>query len=789
MLRLLLDTIPTRVFWKDRDSVYLGCNRLFALDAGCASPDEIVGKTDYDMPWKEQADIYQTDDRAVMSTGEPRLDEEPLTLADGRTVQLCVNKVPLKGENGNIIGVLGIYEDITDFKNAEEQLREREALYRTIFENSPFSVALINLSGQFVDINEKFARITGIPRDEAIGHTSVELGIMDRTTQIAVLDAIGRSGGSLDGFEIRARTRRGETKYTRVSTALVHLKGETLVLSILNDITERRSAEEALRKSEEKYRDLVQTANSIIFRWGRDGTVHFFNEFAQAFFGYTEEEILGRSVIGSIVPETETSGRDLQSMIEEIAAHPEYHGTNVNENMRKNGERVWIAWTNRPVFDENDEIREILSVGLDITPRIHDQQAMQESEARYRSIFNSNGGAFLLLETDGTIADANFRAAELYGYSIPELIGLPGRTLVDPGSQYLFEGAARMSVGEWFVRETLHIHRDGTRFNAEVHATKLRYGTNERLLEIIFDVTERNKIRNMMQLFTDVAYNMQVGLYICRLEDPNDDRTLRFTAANPAAVAIESGLTEERILGSYIDDVLPALRDYGIPQQLAEVVRTGVPLNISDLLYPEPGPVSRYFSFRAFRLPDDQVGVIVEDITDLIQAEEDKKLFYQETIKAATDGKLIIVETEDIDELVGPSIAEWDIRGLDQLTPTRLEAVSLAESKGLDKDRLKLLATCIGEATSNAVKHSGGGKASLHRLKDAVIFKIADRGPGIGAMAIPHVALERGYSTRGTLGMGYKMIIGAADRVYLATGPTGTTVAIELHLHNRGSNP
>ena len=282
MLQLLLDTIPTRVFWKDRDSFYLGCNSLFAADAGYSSPDDIVGKTDYDMPWKEQADIYRADDRTVMSTGEPKLGyEEPQTIADGRTVQLRTNKVPLRDEEGQIIGVMGIYEDITDHKNAEEQLRERESLYRTMFEHSPFSVALNNLSGEFVDVNERFVEIVGVPREEAIGHTPVELGIMDLATQTAVLEAIGRTGGRLDGYEILVRTRRGETKYALVSTALVNLKDEPLILSIINDITERRQAEEALRRSEEKYRELVQNANSIILRWGRDGTVHFFNEFAQ----------------------------------------------------------------------------------------------------------------------------------------------------------------------------------------------------------------------------------------------------------------------------------------------------------------------------------------------------------------------------------------------------------------------------------------------------------------------------------------------------------------------------
>ena len=788
MLQLLLDTIPTRVFWKDRDSLYLGCNRLFAADAGYSSMDEIIGKSDYEMPWKEQADIYQADDRTVMSTGEPKLSyEEPLTMADGRNVQLRTNKVPLRNEEGQIIGVMGIYEDITDRKNAEEQLRDRESLYRTIFEHSPFSVALNNLSGKFVDVNERFTKIMGVPREEAIGRTPFELGIMDLSTQAAVLEAIGRTGASLDSYEFLARTRTGETKCALVSTALVNLKDEPLILSIINDITERREAEEALRRSEEKYRELVQSANSIILRWGRDGAVHFFNEFAQTFFGYTEEEILGRNVVGTIVPETETSGRDLQAMIVEITAHPEYHGTNVNENMRKNGERVWIAWTNKPVFDEQGEIAELLSVGLDITPRIRDQQALQGSEARYRSIFNSNVDAFLLFDTDGSIVDANARAGELYGYTRNELIGLCGKDIVNSGLHQMFEDFKDMALGEWFQRESTDTRRDGTKFDVEIHGAKLHYGANDRLLAIIFDVTERNKARETMQLFTNVVQNMQVGLYIYRMEDPSDDHTLRLMTANPASIT-GWGLDEGNI-GKYIDEVFPYLREQGIPQRLSEVVRTGVPFDEADFVFSYMGSSHRHVSLRAFCLPDSQVGVLVENITNLIHAEEDKREFYRKTIEAATEGKLIICDPDEIEQMAVPSIATYEITRGEDLSMVRQVIAEIAKSEGMDDSRVFDLVLSSGEAATNAIKHAHGGKVSIHRHNGTLLIAVTDNGPGMQAINLPDVALKRGYTTAVSLGMGYKAMISIADHVYLATGPNGTTVAIEMELQTTAKSP
>ena len=127
MLQLVLDTIPARVFWKDRNSVLMGCNRLLALDAGLSSPDEIVGKSDFELGWKDEAEHYRSDDAMVMETGTPKLDyEEPQTKPDGQTRYLKTSKIPLYGREGQVVGVLGTYEDITDRKKAEEERRKLE---------------------------------------------------------------------------------------------------------------------------------------------------------------------------------------------------------------------------------------------------------------------------------------------------------------------------------------------------------------------------------------------------------------------------------------------------------------------------------------------------------------------------------------------------------------------------------------------------------------------------------------------------------------------------------------
>ncbi len=136
------------------------------------------------------------------------------------------------------------------------------------------------------------------------------------------------------------------------------------------EISERREIEQALRASEKNYRDLVDSVNSIILRWDARGRVNFMNPYGLFFFGYRPEEIYGRSVMGTIVPETEsTTRRNLAELMQAIQHDPDKFRTNENENMKKDGSRVWVYWNNRPIKDSKGRIAEILSVGTDITER------------------------------------------------------------------------------------------------------------------------------------------------------------------------------------------------------------------------------------------------------------------------------------------------------------------------------------------------------------------------------------------------------------------------------------
>jgi PAS domain S-box-containing protein len=138
LLQSIIEHAPIRVFWKDCDCRYLGCNSRFANDAGFSAPEDVIGKTDFEMGWRDQAELYRADDQAVMRSGRAKVDyEEPQTAPDGRTIWLLTSKVVLRDKDERVIGVLGIYTDITERKAAEAELhRHRHHLEEIVAERT-----------------------------------------------------------------------------------------------------------------------------------------------------------------------------------------------------------------------------------------------------------------------------------------------------------------------------------------------------------------------------------------------------------------------------------------------------------------------------------------------------------------------------------------------------------------------------------------------------------------------------------------------------------------------------
>jgi PAS domain S-box-containing protein len=286
----LMDNIPFFVFWKDRDSRYLGCNKMFAKAAGVENPEFIKGKTDYDLAWeKKEADFYRKIDSEVMEKGVSVLNiEESQLQSDGKRAVVLTSKVPLKDACGNIIGVLGIFTDITERKETEERLK----LFRDLIDQSSDALFIINAkTGAFLDVNDQACSSLGYTREEFLGMRvpDIEARLKDEEEWKEHLKAMEASGSMVfRGEHIR---KGGEVLPVEVNLRYVKVAENPYIIAVARDLSERMGMERMLRDSEKKYRTIFENTGTITAIVDESRDIIMANgEFAR-FFGVDPESL------------------------------------------------------------------------------------------------------------------------------------------------------------------------------------------------------------------------------------------------------------------------------------------------------------------------------------------------------------------------------------------------------------------------------------------------------------------------------------------------------------------
>jgi PAS domain S-box-containing protein len=263
----------------------------------------------------------------------------------------------------------------------------------------------------------------------------------------------------------------------------------------LKDITtELEHTQEMLHVSEDKYRQLVENVDCIILRLGKDGKITFFNEFAQKFFGYTERQILGKNIIGTIIPEKDSSGRNLAELIRDIKRQPELYTTYENENICKDGRRVWVTWANKAIHDEQRNITEILCVGHDTTERKHMENQLQLLAAAIR---NSND-AITVQDLEGNIISWNLGAKRIYGYNEAEAMKMNiSRIIPDHKQDEMMSLVEKVLKGENIkFFETQRLTKNNRILDISLTATLLKdeKGKPHAITTTERDITERRRL-------------------------------------------------------------------------------------------------------------------------------------------------------------------------------------------------------------------------------------------------------------------------------------------------------
>ncbi len=372
----VINAISVRVFWKDKNLVYLGCNAIFARDAGFTDPKDLVGKDDYQMGWRDQAERYRSDDRQVIESGRPKLlIEEPQTTPEGKTITLLTSKIPLCDSKGEIIGVIGTYMDITPRKQAEETLRKSENKYRTLIENLPQRVFSKDRNSVYVSCNENFARDVGIRPEEFKGKTDYDFFPRELAEKYRQDDKRVMETGKTENIEEKYVRKGQEMIVQTVKTPIKDGQGNISgVLGIFWDITDLKRAQEELRRTHEKLLEasrmagMAEVAADVLHNVGN--VLNSINVSATLITG---------KVSNSEVANLEKVARIINEHIDEI-------GTFLTEHPQGKHIPVYLTEVSKCLQAEQTDIISKLQVLTDNVQHIKDVISMQQAYAKISGV-------------------------------------------------------------------------------------------------------------------------------------------------------------------------------------------------------------------------------------------------------------------------------------------------------------------------------------------------------------------------------------------------------------------
>ncbi len=361
LLLSILDTIPVRVFWKDQNLNYLGCNKPFAKDSGLNDPKELVGKNDFQMGWHDQAELYRADDMAVIKSGSPKIGyEEPQTTPNGYIIWLRTSKIPLRSADGKIQGVLGTYEDITESKRAKDELLDIYTYNKALLLAIPDLMFIFNKEGVFQDFYAPNKEALLLTPEEFIGKNIKDV----LSTDIAKLTiqhlAKLFNTGENQFFEYQLKI----DDETRIYEARMVKMDDDRAISIVRDITKRRNAEEAIQLERTYFEQLFESSpEGIVILDSNDCVIRCNEEFSRM-FGYSAQEVQGKEINSLIVPD------NLQQE-GSLLTHTVTNGKLVmheTQRKRKDGSLIHVSILGKPIGFKGGQIA-VYGIYRDISDR------------------------------------------------------------------------------------------------------------------------------------------------------------------------------------------------------------------------------------------------------------------------------------------------------------------------------------------------------------------------------------------------------------------------------------
>jgi len=677
-LHTVLNAIPTRVFWKDRNSVFRGCNQVAANDLGYASSHELVGKTDYDLFPKEIADKFVNDDQRVINTLENSLFfEETQPQINGSLTWRLTSKVPLKDQAGNVVGLLGTYDDITARKQAEAALK----LARFSIDHAASSILWISKNGQIVDFNPSFCAMLLYTREELLS-----LSVPDIDTLYTV------EKWPLHWEELRQRERLtlltkhrrkdGQILDVEVRAHFLEFNGEEYNCAFINDITERKKTEEQLHLSHSFQQAVLNNIPSGVFWKDREskylGANTFFRKLANC---KPDEDLTGKTDFEfPWAEQAEQLRADDRYVIENNVSKLYF----IEPLRNADGKIHYNEVSKVPLTNAAGEVVGVLGTFRDITEQIEFSQALKESEKLFKGVVQNAPAIIYIIDTDGIIQLCEGLGLEVLGLKPGETIGISVFELYRDEPDII--ATIRRALSGEIISNEVSVH--GLTFANRYTPLQNEHGAITGILCVSFDITPRkkleeelgklnaeleqhvNELRESELKFRQIVQSSPMGIYVY---EANAKGQLVLVNTNPAADTL-TGMQNAMLIGMTIDEAFPELKKTEIPEHFLKAALDGIPWSTEDFNF-DNGAIKGVFQIYAFQAGHNRMAVMFLNITESKQIEAAIKQKNEELVKANAElDRFVYSASHDLRApiasllgLIGVARAEKDMQSIGTL--------------------------------------------------------------------------------------------------------------------------
>jgi PAS domain S-box-containing protein len=439
MLQNIIENIPVRLFWKDLNSVYRGCNTLHAQGNGLSSPADIIGKTDHDF-LPERAGFWAAEDRRVIETGEKLLGRiELVRLSTGEQRWLSSNKVPLRDSTGAAIGVLVTIEDVTARKEADLAVAEERNLLRTVIDAVPDFIYVKDTQHRMLLNNIAHVKALGADSPADLLHRTdadffpAEMARRFRADEEALF-ATGQPMINLEETTLNMAREPIHALTTKVP--LRNLQGEMIgLIGITHDISAIKEKELAFRASEERYQTTVNTMSEGLVLQDGSGAIILCNSAAERILGLTADQMRGVTSIDSRWQSIHEDGSpfpgETHPAMRVLATGAPVSDVVMGVRLPHDGSTNWILINSMPLHDPHGALMAVTTF-TDITARKRAEEALRENEARYRLLAENVNDAIIKYRLDGECSYATPSVTMLLGYTPEELTGVNLFSMMHP---------------------------------------------------------------------------------------------------------------------------------------------------------------------------------------------------------------------------------------------------------------------------------------------------------------------------------------------------------------------